>query len=118
MIEVQKTTAISSIRQQSPYSHRRAIKHISLIPLNQHNSTRYTVLHYTCWSLIQKNKTYKDELKRLMNGTVTNISLLLLVLLNTLQLATGVTGLFSQGVTAVVHGCSACALDPSGESLH
>ena len=41
---------------------------------------------------------------------VTNISLLLLVLLNTLQLATGATGLFSQGVTAVVHGCFVCAL--------
>ena len=48
---------------------------------------------------------------------VTNISLLLLVLLDALQLVTGVTGLFSQGVTAVVHGCSICALDPSGESL-
>ena len=40
------------------------------------------------------------------NITVTNISFLLLVLLNTLQLATGATGPFSQGVTAVVHGCS------------
>ena len=43
---------------------------------------------------------------------VTNISLLLLVLLDTLQLAPGATGLFSQGVEAVVHGCSIHALDP------
>ena len=49
---------------------------------------------------------------------VTNISLLLLVLLDALQLGTGATGLFSQGATAVVHGCSIHALDPSGESLH
>ena len=41
---------------------------------------------------------------------VTNISLLLSVLLDTLQLATGATGLFSQGATAVVHGCSVRAL--------
>ena len=34
----------------------------------------------------------------------------LLVLLDTLQLAAGATGLYSQGVTAVVHGCSICAL--------
>ena len=32
------------------------------------------------------------------------------ILLYTLQLATGATGLFSQGVTAVVHGCSVHAL--------
>ena len=43
-------------------------------------------------------------------GSVTNISLLLLVLLGTFQLATGATGLFSQWVTAVVHGCSVHAL--------
>ena len=49
---------------------------------------------------------------------VTNISLLLLVLLNALQLAAGAIGLFSQGVTAVVHGCSIHALGPKGESLH
>ena len=49
---------------------------------------------------------------------VTDISLLLLVLLNTLQLATGATGLFSQGAKAVVYGCSIHALDPSGESVH
>ena len=42
---------------------------------------------------------------------VTSISLYQLVLLDALQLATGATGLFSQGVTAVVHGCSVCALD-------
>ena len=36
--------------------------------------------------------------------------LIQLVLLDALQLATGATGLFSQGATAVVHGCSACAL--------
>ena len=44
--------------------------------------------------------------------SVTNISFKLLVLLDTLQLATGVTGLYSQGVTAVVHGCSIHALGP------
>ena len=38
--------------------------------------------------------------------SVTNVSLLLLVLLDTLQLATGAAGLSSQGPTAVVHGCS------------
>ena len=43
---------------------------------------------------------------------VTNISLLLLVLFDALQLAAGATGLFSQGVTAVVHGCSIHALGP------
>ena len=43
---------------------------------------------------------------------VTNISLILSVLLDTLQSATGATGLYSQGVTAVVHGCSIHALGP------
>ena len=43
---------------------------------------------------------------------VTNISFMLLVLLDTLQLAAGATGLFSQGATAVVHGCSIHALGP------
>ena len=43
---------------------------------------------------------------------VTNISFKLLVLLDTLQLATGATGLYSQGATAVVHGCSIRALGP------
>ena len=42
---------------------------------------------------------------------VTNSSFNQLVLLDTLQLATGATGLFSQLVTAVVHGHSVCALD-------
>ena len=42
--------------------------------------------------------------------TVTSISLYQLVLLDALQLAAGATGLFSQGMTAVVHGCSAHAL--------
>ena len=42
--------------------------------------------------------------------SVTNISLYQLVLLDALQLAAGATGLFSQGVTAVVHGCSVHAL--------
>ena len=41
---------------------------------------------------------------------VTNISFYQLVLLNTLQLATGATGLLSKGATAVVHGCSVRAL--------
>ena len=49
---------------------------------------------------------------------VTNISLFLLVRLDTLQLAMGATGLLCQGVTAVVHGCSIHALDPSSESSH
>ena len=44
--------------------------------------------------------------------SVTNISFVLLVLLNTLQLATGATGLFSQGATVVVLGCSTHALGP------
>ena len=43
--------------------------------------------------------------------SVTNISFILSVLLDTLQLATGATGLWSQGATAVVHGCSVRALD-------
>ena len=47
-----------------------------------------------------------------MPKSVTNISLILLVLLGTLQSATGATGLYSQGVTAVVHGCSIRALGP------
>ena len=42
--------------------------------------------------------------------SVTSISLYQLVLLDALQLATGATRLFSQGVTAVVHGCSLHAL--------
>ena len=41
---------------------------------------------------------------------VTSNSLYQLVLLDALQLAAGATGLFSQGVTAVVHGCSVRAL--------
>ena len=52
------------------------------------------------------------------NTTVTNISLILSVLLNALQLAAGARGLFFQGATAVVHGCSVHALDPSSESLY
>ena len=44
---------------------------------------------------------------------VTNISFKLLVLLDTLELATGATGLYSQGATAVVHGCSIRALGPT-----
>ena len=43
---------------------------------------------------------------------VTNISLILLVRFDTLQLATGATGLWSQGATAVIHGCSIRALGP------
>ena len=43
---------------------------------------------------------------------VTNISFKLLVLLNTLQLVAGATGFYSQGATAVVHGCSIHALGP------
>ena len=45
-----------------------------------------------------------------MDVFVTNISFILLVLLDTLQLATGATGLWSQGATAVSHGCSVRAL--------
>ena len=41
---------------------------------------------------------------------VTSISLYQLVLLDALQIAAGATGLFSQGATAVVHGCSVHAL--------
>jgi len=44
--------------------------------------------------------------------SVTNISFILSVLLDTLQLATGATGLWSQGATAVTHGCSIRALGP------
>ena len=43
---------------------------------------------------------------------VTNISLILLALLDTLQLATGATGLWSQWATAVIHGCSIHAQGP------
>ena len=43
---------------------------------------------------------------------LTNISLILSVLLGTLQLATGATGLWSQGATVVIHGCSTRALGP------
>ena len=59
-----------------------------------------------------------SKIHEIMHTSVTNISLLLLVLLDALQLAAGATGLFSQGATAVVHGCSICALGPKGESLH
>ena len=41
---------------------------------------------------------------------VTNITFNQLVLLDTLQLVAGATGFLSQGVTAVVHVCSVCAL--------
>ena len=44
--------------------------------------------------------------------SVTNTSFILSVLLDTLQLATGATGLWSQGTTAVIHGCSIRALGP------
>ena len=50
--------------------------------------------------------------------SVTSISLYQLVLLDALQLAAGATGLFSQGVTAVVHGCSVCALGPRVKLTH
>ena len=50
--------------------------------------------------------------------SVTNISFTKLVLLDALQLVTGATGLWSQGVTAVVHGCSIHALGPSWVKLH
>ena len=48
-----------------------------------------------------------------MDVGVTNSSFILLVLLNTLQLADGAAGLCSQGETAVVHGCSIHALGHS-----
>ena len=50
--------------------------------------------------------------------SVTSISLYQLVFLNKLQLAAGATGLFSQGMTAVVHGCSVCALGPRVNLTH
>ena len=50
--------------------------------------------------------------------SVTSISLYQLVFLNTLQLAAGATGLSSQGVTAVVHGCSVHALGPRVNLTH
>ena len=49
---------------------------------------------------------------RLFPHLVTNISSIQFTLLDTLQLPTGVRGLLSQGVTAVNHGCSVCALGP------
>ena len=51
-------------------------------------------------------------------GTVTSISLYQLVPLDALHLAAGATGLFSQGVTAVVHGCSVRALGPRVKLSH
>ena len=49
-----------------------------------------------------------------VNATVTNIFFVsLFYLINTLQSATGTTGLLSQVVIAVNHGCSVCVLDPS-----
>ena len=51
-------------------------------------------------------------------ANVTSISLYQLVLLDALQLAAGATGLFSQGVTAVVHGCSVHALGPRVKLTH
>ena len=53
-----------------------------------------------------------------LRPSVTSISLYQLVLLDTLQLAAGATGLFSQGVTAVVHGCSVRALGPRVNLTH
>ena len=41
-----------------------------------------------------------------------------IVLLNALQLAAGATGLFSQGVTAVVHGGFVHALGPRVDLTH
>ena len=41
-----------------------------------------------------------------------------LALLNILQLPTGSTGLYSQGATAVVHGCSLCGLGQIWVNLH
>ena len=49
---------------------------------------------------------------------VTSISLYQLVFLNAFQLAAGATGLSSQGVTAVVHGCSVHALGPRVNLTH
>ena len=53
-----------------------------------------------------------------MPKSVTSIPLYQLVFLNTFQLAAGATGLFSQGVTAVVHGCSVHALGPRVNLTH
>ena len=50
--------------------------------------------------------------------TVTSISLYQSVFLNTLQLAAGATGLSSQGVTTVVHGCSVHTLGPRVNLTH
>ena len=51
-----------------------------------------------------------ERIKSKFIVTVTSISLYQLVLLDALQLAAGATGLSSQGVTAVFHGCSVHAL--------
>ena len=62
--------------------------------------------------MVTMQKKLEKFTKWLKNNVVcvTNISLLLLVLLHALQLAAGAKGLFSQGTTAVIHGCSVCAL--------
>ena len=62
-------------------------------------------------SLVSLNISFKVHCGQLhCIAIVTSISLYQLVLLDALQLATGTTGLFSQGATAVVHGCSVHAL--------
>ena len=82
--------------------------------------------------IFKKNKAAKVLATCLSNGQdqdllkmlfwnylcVTSISLYQLVLLNALQLAAGATSLFSQGVTAVVHGCSVRALGPRVNLTH
>ena len=58
---------------------------------------------------MEDTKIFLNKYKK-HNIIDTNISFNQLVLLNTLQLVTGVTGLFSQGATAVIHGCLVHAL--------
>ena len=59
---------------------------------------------------IQGSRKIRQFILKKWKAFVTSISLYQLVLLDALQLATRATGLFFQGVTAVVHGCSLHAL--------
>ena len=74
---------------------------------------------YWWWIQMQSfNTAFIVELM-VKGAGVTNISFNQLVLLDTLQLAAGATGLFSQEATAAIQGCSAHGLDPFlGEITH
>ena len=82
-----------------------------LVLFSQRNSGVFSVSKFLWFQLLWV-KHFEINYQTFCFFIVTNISFKQLVLFDTLQLAAGVRGLFSQGATAVVHGCSTHALGP------